>query len=191
MIDTAAEITRRLAVLVGLEVSWVSHAGDMLTMQFGPQRRYTLRGREREDGAWALHVQCDWQIKREGITLATREGLRGSDRRAHDTAARLHEMLVGQGLVRLESLSAYDAGDVVALFSRGYRLEVVPDGIEDDEDWRFFAPGVDAAPPESRNRCGIDRLGLSMVLCGTPAIYRDCADRYVELAVGDKQQPHN
>lgn len=145
MTDTKAEITKRLAVLVGLEVSWVSHAGDMLTMQFGPQRRYTHRGREREDGAWALHVQCDWQIKREGFTVATREDLRGSDEKAHDTATRLHELLAGQSPIRFESLSAYDAGGMVVLFSRGYRLAVVPDGIEDDEDWRFFAPGIDTA----------------------------------------------
>lgn len=145
MTDTKTEITKRLAVLVGLEVSWVSHAGDMLTMQFGPQRRYTLRGREREDGAWALHVQCDWQLERDGGTVATREDLRGSDEKAHDTATRLREMLVGQGLVKFEKLSAYDTGGMVILLSCGYRLAVVPDGIEDDEDWRFFAPGADAA----------------------------------------------
>lgn len=140
-----AEITNRLAVLVGLEVSWVSHAGDMLTMQFGPQRRYTLRGRERQDGAWALHVQCDWQLEREGGTLASREDLRGSDEKAHNTAMRLHVMLVGQGLIKIEKSSAYDTGGVVILLSHGYRLAVVPDGIDDDEDWRFFALGIDAA----------------------------------------------
>jgi hypothetical protein len=145
MTDTKAEIAKRLAVLVGLEVSWVSHAGDMLTMQFGPQRRYTLRGREREDGAWALHVQCDWQLQREGGTVASREDLRGSDEKAHNTAMRLHEMLVGQGPIKIEKSSAYDTGGIVILLSQGYRLAVVPDGIEDDEDWRFFAPGIDAA----------------------------------------------
>ncbi|MFP3796955.1 MULTISPECIES: hypothetical protein [Paraburkholderia] len=145
MTDTKAEITKRLAVLVGLEVSWVSHAGDMLTMQFGPQRRHTLRGREREDGAWALHVQCDWRIERDGRAASSREDLRGADEKAHDTATRLHGMLVGQGPIKVEKLSAYDTGGMVIVLSRGYRLEVVPDGIEDDEDWRFFAPGIDAA----------------------------------------------
>ncbi|WP_321879070.1 hypothetical protein [Paraburkholderia bannensis] len=144
MIDTKAEITKRLSVLVGLEVSWVSHAGDMLTMQFGPQRQYSLRGREREDGAWALHVQCDWQMQHEGRTIATQENLRGPHERAQDAATHLHELLVGQGLVRVESLSAYDTGGVVVLFSRGYRLAVVSDGVEGDEDWRFFEPGADA-----------------------------------------------
>ncbi|MBB5402252.1 hypothetical protein [Paraburkholderia youngii] len=146
MTDIKAEITKRLAVLVGLEVSWVSHAGDMLTMQFGPQRRYTLGGEEHEDGAWALHVQCAWQIKRDGLTVATREDLRGSDEKAHDTARRLHEMLVTQEPFKCADASADDAGGIVVLFSRGYRLVVIPDGIEDDEDWRLFAPSVDAKP---------------------------------------------
>ncbi|SDQ33622.1 hypothetical protein [Paraburkholderia tuberum] len=145
MIDTRTEIAGRLAVLVGIDLSWVSHAGDMVTMQFGPQRRYTLRGRSREDGAWALHVQCAWQLEREGFTVATREDLRGSDEKAHATARRLHEILVGQGPIRVEDASADDAGGIVVSFSRGYRLVVVPDGVEDDEDWRFFAPGNDAA----------------------------------------------
>jgi hypothetical protein len=145
MTDTRAEIAKRLAVLVGLEVSWVGHGGDMLTMQFGAQRRYTLRGREREDGVWALHVQCDWQLKRDGGTAASREDLRGSDEKVHDITMRLHEMLVGQGSIKIEKLSAHDTGGIVISLTRGYRLAVVPDGIEDDEDWRLFAPGIDAA----------------------------------------------
>ncbi|APA86862.1 hypothetical protein BJG93_02690 [Paraburkholderia sprentiae WSM5005] len=145
MIDTRTEIAGRLTVLVGLDVSWVSHAGDMVTVQFGPQRRYTLRGRSREDGAWALHVQCAWQLEREGFTVATRADLRDSDEKAHATARRLHEIFVGQGPVKVEDASADDAGGIVVSFSRGYRLVVIPDRVEDDEDWRFFAPGNDAA----------------------------------------------
>ncbi|WP_433703906.1 hypothetical protein [Paraburkholderia sacchari] len=145
MIETRAEIMRRLSALVGLDVSWVSHAADMLTVQFGPQRRYTLRGREREGGAWALHVQCDWRLEQGGGTVATRDDLRGPDEKAHSTANRLHEMVVRQGPVTVENVEADDAAGVVVSFSRGYRLFVVPDGVEDDEDWRFFAPGVDAA----------------------------------------------
>ncbi|MBB5465686.1 hypothetical protein HDG32_001790 [Paraburkholderia sp. CI2] len=145
MTDTKTEITTRLSALIGLDVSWVSHAGDMLTMQFGPQRRYTLRGRDREDGAWALHVQCAWKLEREGKTIATRDDLRGVDEKAHDSAKRLHETLVGQGPIEVEAVSADDAGGVDVSLSRGYSLVVIPDGVEDDEDWRFFAPGVDAA----------------------------------------------
>jgi len=103
-----------------------------------------LGGKEYEDGAWALHVQCDWQIERDGVTVATREDLRGSDEKAHETARRLYEMLVRQEPVKFADASADDAGGVVVLFSRGYCLEVIPDRVEDDEDWRLFAPGVEA-----------------------------------------------
>ena|GEM_PF-3175002 len=129
--DIKEEITKRLAVPVGLEVSWVSHAGDMLTMQFGPQRRHTLGGKEYEDGAWALHVQCAWQIGRDGLTVATREDLRGSAEKAHDTARRLHDMLVRQEPVRCADASADDAGGMVLLFSQDYRLAVIPDSKVD------------------------------------------------------------
>jgi hypothetical protein len=142
MIDTKAEITQRLAVLVGLEVSWVSHAVDMLTMQFGPQRQYTTsRGTTLEGGAWALHVQCDWQIERAGNRIATRADLRRSDEEAHGTASGLAELLVER---RVERVSADEAGGVVLAFQGDLHLTVLPDGIADAEDWRLFAPGADA-----------------------------------------------
>ncbi|WP_231337437.1 hypothetical protein [Paraburkholderia sprentiae] len=34
---------------------------------------------------------------------------------------------------------------MIVSLSRGFRLVVTPDRIEGAEDWRFFAPGVDAA----------------------------------------------
>ena len=38
MIHTREQIKQRLLVLVGLNVSGVGHAADMLTLQFGPIR---------------------------------------------------------------------------------------------------------------------------------------------------------
>lgn len=145
-IDTKAEISQRLSALVGLDVSGVSHAVDMLTMQFGPQRQYTtLRGAVREGGAWALHVQCSWRLERAGAVVGTQDDLRGPDEKAHGAASRLREMLVEHGPAIVESVSANEAGGVVLTLSGDLRLIVIPDGIEGDEDWRFFAPGVDAA----------------------------------------------
>lgn len=146
MTDTKAEIVRRTSALVGLDVSWVSHAADMLTIQFGPQRQYTTqRGRVLEGGAWALHVQCNWRIDRTFSVLATQNDLSGSDERAHDTANRLRALLVDQGPTVVESVSANEHGGLVVSFSGGLSLSVFPGGVEDDEDWRFFSPGVDAA----------------------------------------------
>lgn len=146
MVDTRKEIELHLSVLGGLELSGVHHAADMLTLGFGPLREVrNFKGVMKHVGQWAFHVQCAWQLEREGDTVASREDLRGPDEKAHDAAKRLHETLVKQGPITVESISADDTGGVVISFSQRYRLVVVPDGIENDEDWRFFAPSVDAA----------------------------------------------
>ncbi|MDR5749750.1 MULTISPECIES: hypothetical protein [unclassified Caballeronia] len=77
--------------------------------------------------------------------MATVDDLRGPDDKAHSTADRLREMLVERGPSIVESVLVDEAGGVVLSLSRGFRLVVIPDGIEGDEDWRFFAPGVNAA----------------------------------------------
>ncbi|BAO92293.1 hypothetical protein [Caballeronia cordobensis] len=145
MIDTKKEITRRLTALIGLDISWVSHAADMLTMQFGPQRQYTTsRGTVLEGGAWALHVQCAWRVEEGGRVIATREDLRGTDEKAHANADRLRGILVDCDPVIVEAVLVSEVADVVLLLSRDFRLTVTSDGVEDEEDWRFFAPGADA-----------------------------------------------
>lgn len=146
MIDIETEIAQRLSALIGLDVSWLSHAGDMLTVQFGPQRQYTTRrGKVLEGGAWALHVQCNWMLECAGKIEANCDDLRGSDERAHATAQRLRKLLIAQGSVIVESIAADSmAGGFTLSLANGFRLCVIPDGIEGDEDWRLFAPGVDA-----------------------------------------------
>ncbi|CAM2181711.1 hypothetical protein PSAC2689_40236 [Paraburkholderia sacchari] len=67
------------------------------------------------------------------------------DEKAHGTVRRLQEALVGHEPVKVQSVSADDAGSLVVSFSRGYRLFVISAGVAEDEDWRFFATGVDAA----------------------------------------------
>lgn len=145
MTSTSKLITTRLAPLEGLEVSNVNHAADMLTLGFGPLRETkNIKGVIKRVSAWAIHVQCDWRLERAGNAIATRDDLRGPDEKAHDTAKRLDETLAGQGLVKVKSIAADDTGGIVISLSGDYRLVVIPDGLEDDEDWRFFAPGVDA-----------------------------------------------
>ncbi|SMG45138.1 hypothetical protein [Paraburkholderia susongensis] len=146
MIDTQREIERRLSVLRGLKLSGVNHAADMLTMGFGLLRQVTnFKGKVKYVGEWALHVQCTWQLERAGVVVATRDDLCGPDEKAHATANRLQEMLIERGTFIVESLTADETDGVVLTLSGDLRFIVIPDGIEEDEDWRFFAPGVDAA----------------------------------------------
>jgi hypothetical protein len=59
--------------------------------------------------------------------------------KAHATASRLQKMLVADGPVIVERMSADEEGGVVLTLSRDLCLVIVPDGIEGSEDWRFFA----------------------------------------------------
>ena len=146
MIDTRSEIERRLSVLRGLELSGVNHAADMLTLSFGPLRQVTnFKGAVKYVGAWALHIQCVWRLEEEGRTLAIQDDLRGPDEKAHASTHRLQAVLLANGLAVVEAVTADEAGGLKLSLSRGFCLTVIPDGVLDDEDWRFFAPGVDAA----------------------------------------------
>lgn len=144
MIDEQAEITHRLSVLSGLDVSGVSHAADMLTVHFGPLKQYrTRRGTLLEGGKWALHVQCSWRVERAGSVFANQADLHGTNEDANRTTERLNGLLVSPVPAVVESVSADDAGGVRINLSRDLRIVVTADGVEGDEDWRFFAPGSD------------------------------------------------
>lgn len=146
MVDTRTEIERRLLVLRGLDLSGVNHAADMLTLGFGPLREVkNFEGMAKLVGRWALHVQCAWQLERASGTVATQQDLCGSDEKAWAATDRLREMLVQRGPTIVEAVSARENGGVELAFSGGFRLVVVPDGVEAAEDRRFFATGVEAA----------------------------------------------
>ncbi|WP_086970385.1 hypothetical protein [Caballeronia glebae] len=145
MTNTKREITRRLSVLIGLDVSAVSHAADMLTVHFGPQKPYTTRrGTVLEGGAWALHVQCPWRIMRAGVIVATQAVLAGSDDAVQRGAKWLNRLLVTDGPMSVRSLSATESGGLQLSMSNNFYLEVVSGTVPDEEDWRFFEPGSDA-----------------------------------------------
>ncbi|WP_244848145.1 hypothetical protein [Caballeronia sp. SL2Y3] len=142
MTDTKSEITQRLSVLIGLDVSAVSHAADMLTIHFGPQKQYTTRrGAVLQGGTWALHVQCQWQIARAGVVVATQAVLAGSDDAAHRGATWLNRLLVTDGPTIVKSLSATEFGGFQLEMANSFCLEVVAGTMPDEEDWRLFEPG--------------------------------------------------
>ncbi|WP_233836302.1 hypothetical protein [Paraburkholderia sp. ZP32-5] len=146
MIDTRNEIERRLSVLHGLELSGVNHAADMLTLSFGPLREVTnFKGALKYVGVWALHIQCAWRLEEAGRAVATEDDLRAPDEKAQAGTQRMQEVLLANGRAIVEAVIADDAGGATLFLSRGFWLTVIPDGKADEEDWRFFASGVDAA----------------------------------------------
>jgi hypothetical protein len=139
--DTKREITRRLSVLVGLDVSAVSHAAEMLTMHFGPQNQYTTRrGTVLEGGAWALHIQCNWRIERAGIVVATQALLAGATDTVNRGAHWLNKLLVTDGPMIVKSVAATDSGELQLSMSNNFCMIVIPQNLPDNEDWRFFDP---------------------------------------------------
>jgi hypothetical protein len=146
MTDTKKLINARLSVLIGLDLSGINHAADMLTLQFGPVRETTTRrGTIKRVGTWALHVQCNWQIEQTGAAIARRDNLYGSDEAAQLAIERLEESLVRSRATTVEGIAGSEYGAVCISMSGGLCLVITPDGGLEDEDWRFFAPGVDAS----------------------------------------------
>jgi hypothetical protein len=144
MIDTKAEITRCLAVLIGLEVSGVNHAANMLTLGFGPLRTVTTpRGTVKQVGAWALHIQCGWRIEHGDDVFATQAHFIGSDDEINHATEEISALLVASVRATVEDVQASASGGVSLVLSKGLHIVITPDGIADEEDWRFFSPGSD------------------------------------------------
>lgn len=143
MTDTKTIIIQRLAVLLGQELSGINHAADMLTLQFGELRQITTRrGTVKKVGAWALHIQCGWHVEQSGHLVANQDDLR-TDEAARRTIERLDGMLVSPAPAVVERVQANASGCVWIDLSHDRRLVVTPEGVADEEDWRFFAPGGD------------------------------------------------
>jgi hypothetical protein len=139
-------IEQRLSALVGLDLSGVGYAADMLTLQFGPLRKApSRRGTVRHIGLWALHIQCDWRLEQDGHVLASYPDFAISEDSIRVTAHRIRDWLVSSGATKVQSVAVDENAGVELVLSRGFHIFITPDGAEDDEDWRFFAPGVDAA----------------------------------------------
>ncbi|VXB34082.1 conserved hypothetical protein [Burkholderia sp. 8Y] len=143
MTDSKKEIERRLSVLQGLQLSGVNRAADMLTLAFGAQRPVTnFRGVVKHVGEWALHIQSAWRLEQMGRVAATEVDLRRGDDEARATVHRLQRLLLEPDFPIVESVTANEAGGVSLSLSGDLNLTVVPDAVEEDEDWRFFASGV-------------------------------------------------
>jgi hypothetical protein len=160
MIHTENEISTRLSVLVGLNVSGVSRAVDMLVFQFGPlTKRLSSKGTQTFTGDWSLHIQCPWRIE-YGQSIYTGRSDMFEPAQALDGAvyrdepstlldSKLRDLFIET--IRKASESPSPAapmlvtavhsdtwGGVSIGFSTGHSLAIFPDGSA-SEDWRFFS----------------------------------------------------
>jgi hypothetical protein len=150
-------------VLIGLRLSIVRRAADMLVVHFGEIRPHPSgRGTV---GDYAFHVQCPWRFDGPAGTITGRDDLweyagpgERPDDWSHEDGHSLQDQRFGHFFDRDESTRSWvnlsdrfavvhtdqtSLGDVTLELSGGYAVRVFPAGCG-HEAWRFFMPGSDA-----------------------------------------------
>ena len=147
-------------VLIGLRLSIIRRAADMLVLHFGPIRPHPSG--EGTVADYALHVQCPWRIDSPNGTLTGRDDLweyAGPGKRpknwSYDDGLSLQDKRFGSVFVRDESTQSWvnesdgfgvagahqtKRGDVTLALVNGYTIFLFPAAFM-GEAWRLFAPG--------------------------------------------------
>ena len=150
-------------VLIGLRLSIVRRAADMLVLHFGDIRPH--RSGSGTVGDYALHVQCSWRFDGPNGTITGRDDLWdycGPGERpqgwTYDDGHSLQDVRFGHYFGRDEATRSWvnegdrfvvtgaeqnQRGDIRLELSGGYAIRVFP-ATSRYEAWRFFAPGSDA-----------------------------------------------
>src|SRR5262249_15758140 len=149
--------------LIGLHLSIVRRAADMLVAHFGAIRPH--RSGEGTIGDYALHVQCPWRFDGPLGTVTGRDDLweyAGPGERpenwSYDDGFSLQDERLGHLFTREERTRSWvnesdrflvissqqtQRGDVRVDLADGYSLVVFPAGYS-GEAWRLFVPGRNA-----------------------------------------------
>jgi hypothetical protein len=166
-------------VLIGLRLSIVRRAADMLVLHFGDIRPHASG--EGTIGDYALHVQCPWRFDGPAGTITGRDDLweyvgpgERPEHWSHEDGHSLQDQRFGHffdrdertrswvneggrfGVVRAEQTNL---GDIRLELADGYAILVFPAGYR-HEAWRLFAPGSDGDHlvfPRERGDFGISR----------------------------------
>jgi hypothetical protein len=134
---------------------------DLEWFHFGTRRSVTdRRGKRKEVGSFALHVQCAWRIAgSRTIIVASRDRLYPAGDPDHEPpdfdwsipgASRVDEQMTtflsdrAHTPLRIESVQADSIGGFCLYLSEGYILEVFPDDSVGNELWRLFQPSTAA-----------------------------------------------
>ncbi|HEV3272086.1 MAG TPA: hypothetical protein VGZ93_07890 [Candidatus Methylacidiphilales bacterium] len=145
---------KALTPLVGLPLSSIGRAANMLWLNFGEMREVPWGTATRIIGDWAIHVQCTWRLyRRDRIFITSRDYYRSPDGTAlgddwdtfgkskFDSVARFlcSEFETNPSIV--ESVDCDEAGGFLIHFDDEVRLQVSPDIGVSGEQWRLFQPG--------------------------------------------------
>jgi hypothetical protein len=149
-------------VLIGLRLSIVRRAADMLVLQFGDIRPHVSG--EGTVGEYALHVQCPWRFDGPHATVTGRDDLwqyAGPGERplnwSYEDGLSVQDHRLGTLFDRDESTRSWvnerdrfvvhrteqtKRGDIKLELSDGYAILLFPASYR-SEAWRFFATGGD------------------------------------------------
>lgn len=160
MMSRKETIESALALLIGKALWGAGRAADLETFAFGERRTVPdFRGKLREVGEHALHVQCAWHIAGpHGIVVASRdryyprgnpgdvpEGFEWDRPGANLCDERIEEFFRKQPEgYAVSDVKADVWGGLRLSLEGGFLLAVFPDNSLREEHWRFFVPGAEA-----------------------------------------------
>jgi hypothetical protein len=151
-----------IAPLVGTPLWDAGRAADLLWLAFGQRQTIKdFRGKPREVGEYALHVQCAWRfVRRETVVAGNRDlyyprgykdpkeeipkGFDWDVQGANRCDEVLAELFAGGAkqyvVVRIQP---GHAGELALLLEGDLTLQIFPNDSLEGEHWRLFRPGND------------------------------------------------
>ena len=149
--------------LVGMPLWDAGRAADLMWLALGQRQTIQdFRGKPREVGEYALHVQCAWRFVQDEKVLVGNRDLyypRGYKDPKEEIprgfnwdvqgANRCDEVLAtlfagGAKQFVVQQIEAGQAGELALLLESGLTLQIFPNDSLEGEHWRIFRPGSDA-----------------------------------------------
>lgn len=146
--------------LVGISLWDAGRAADLMWLALGQRQIvHDFRGKPREVGEYALHVQCAWRfVQNEKVLVGNRDlyypaGYRDPREEIPkgfkwdvQGANRCDELLTnlfkgGANQFVVLRIEAGHAGELALLLEGGLTLQIFPNDSLDGEHWRLFRPG--------------------------------------------------
>ena len=161
-LSSQQQVENVIAPLAGIPLWDAGRAADLLWLAFGQRQTIQdFRGKSREVGEYALHVQCAWRFVQGETVVAGNRDLyypRGYKNPKDEIpkgfdwdvqgANRCDEMLAGlfaDGAKQyvVQKAEVGQAGEFALLMEGGLTLQIFPNDSLEGEHWRLFRPGSD------------------------------------------------
>lgn len=156
------QVENVMASLVGKPLWDAGRAADLMWLAFGQRQIIKdFRGKPREVGEYALHVQCAWRfVQDEKVVVGNRDlyyprgykdpkdeipkgfnwDVQGTNR-CDEVLAELFAGGTNQFVV--ERVEVRQAGELALILERDLTMQIFPNDSLDGEHWRLFRPGSD------------------------------------------------